>query len=53
MGYMLIVLIGGIILVSIVNKKQGIDNMFIRKLFHILAFFLLAPGAFKNVRAFE
>ena len=46
MGYMLIVLVGGIILVTTVNKKHGIDNMFIRKLFHILAFFLLTPGAY-------
>lgn len=49
MCYMLTLLIVGVLGISYLNSNKLVDNMTIRKLFHILAFALFFPGILYNV----
>ena len=49
MVYMLATLIIGVVVISILNSREVVGNMAIRKLFHLLALALFFPGILHNV----
>ncbi len=50
LGYLLIFMTLGTIAISKLNSLKEFTNLQIRKMFHVLAFFLFLPGVFINVR---